>query len=39
LRLADELGVDIDTLDIDLGGVKTLGDLVRVAQEFSSQKK
>lgn len=32
LRLADELGVNVEELDIELGDVKTLGDLVRVAQ-------
>jgi len=35
LRLADELGINIDELDIELGEVKTLGDLVRVAQTLS----
>jgi hypothetical protein len=35
LRLADELGVDVVELDIELGEVKTLGDLVRVAQTLS----
>ncbi len=35
LRLADELGVDVVELDLELGEVKTLGDLVRVAQTLS----
>jgi acyl carrier protein len=35
LRLADELGVDVVELDIELGEVKTLGDLVRVAHTLS----
>lgn len=35
LRLADELGVDVVELDIELGEVKTFGDLVRVAQTLS----
>jgi acyl carrier protein len=35
LKLADELGVDVVGLDIELGEVKTLGDLVRVAQTLS----
>ena len=35
LKLADELGVDVVELDIELGEVKTLGDLVRVAQTLS----
>lgn len=35
LRLADELGVDVVALDVELGEVKTLGDLVRVAQTLS----
>ena len=35
LRLADELGVNVDELDIELGEVRTLGDLVRVAHTLS----
>ncbi len=35
LRLADELGVNVDELDLELGEVKTFGDLVRVAQTLS----
>ena len=38
LRLADELGVNVDELDLELGEVKTLGDLVRVAQTLSLAK-
>jgi acyl carrier protein len=35
LRMADELGVQLDELDLELGEVKTVGDLVRVAQTLS----
>jgi acyl carrier protein len=37
LRLGDELGIDITEagVELDLGEVKTLGDLVRVAQTLS----
>jgi acyl carrier protein len=35
LRLADELGVDVVALDVELGEVRTLGDLVRVAETLS----
>ena len=35
LRLADELGVNVEELDIELGDVKTLGDLVRVAHALA----
>jgi acyl carrier protein len=32
LRIGDEIGVDVMDVDIELGAVKTLGDLVRVAE-------
>jgi acyl carrier protein len=35
LRLADELGVSVDDLDLELGEVKTIKDLVRVAHTFA----
>jgi acyl carrier protein len=35
LRLADELGVNVDELDLELGEVKTFGDLVRVAETLA----
>jgi acyl carrier protein len=35
LRLADELGVNVVELGVELGNVKTVGDLVGVAQELS----
>jgi acyl carrier protein len=38
LRLADELGVSIDDLDLELGEVKTIKDLVRVAHTLSRTK-
>jgi acyl carrier protein len=38
LRLGDELGVDVVELELELGDVKTLGDLVKVAHTISSMK-
>jgi acyl carrier protein len=35
LRLADELGISVDDLDLELGEVKTIKDLVRVARALS----
>jgi acyl carrier protein len=35
LRLADELGVSVDDLDLELGEVKTIKDLVRVANTLA----
>jgi acyl carrier protein len=35
VRMADELGVQLDELDLELGEVKTIGDLVRVARTLS----
>jgi acyl carrier protein len=35
LRLADELGVSVDDLDLELGEVRTIKDLVRVAHTLS----
>jgi len=35
LRLADELGISVDDLDLELGEVKTINDLVRVAHALS----
>jgi acyl carrier protein len=34
LRLGDELGVDVVESGLELGDVKTFGDLVRVAQDL-----
>jgi len=39
LRLGDELGVDVLELDLELGNVKTLGDLVMVANQILRLKK
>ena len=39
LRLADELGVNVIELGVELGNVKTVGDLVGVAQELSSSSQ
>jgi len=36
LRLADDLGVNVVELGVELGNVKTVGDLVGVAHELSS---
>ena len=38
LRLGDELGVDVVELGLELGDVKTLGDLVGVANTISKLK-
>jgi acyl carrier protein len=38
LRLGDELGVDVVELGVELGDVKTLGDLVGVADTISRLK-
>jgi acyl carrier protein len=35
LRLADELGVSVDDLDLELGEVKTIKDLVRIAHTLA----
>jgi acyl carrier protein len=35
LRLGDELGVDVLEAGVELGDMKTLGDLIRVAQTLS----
>jgi hypothetical protein len=37
LRMADELGVDAIELGVELGAVKTVGDLVGVAQALLTQ--
>jgi acyl carrier protein len=34
VRLGTELGVDVADVGLELGGVKTLGDLVRVAESI-----
>jgi acyl carrier protein len=39
LRLADELGVNVEELDVEFGDVKTLGDLMRVAQTLARSSK
>jgi len=39
LRLGDELGVDVLELGLELGEVKTLGDLVMVANQILRLKK
>jgi acyl carrier protein len=38
VRLGDELGIDIAELDLELGNIKTMGDLLRVAQMLSDTK-
>ena len=38
VRLGDELGVDVVDMGLELGDVKTLGDLVKVAHTISSTK-
>lgn len=38
LRLGDELGVDVVEMGLELGDVKTLGDLVQVADTISRSK-
>ena len=38
LRLGDELGVDVVELGIELGGVRTIGDLVAMAKTFTQLK-
>jgi acyl carrier protein len=38
LRLGDELGVDVVEMGLELGDVKTLGDLVEVANTISRSK-
>lgn len=35
VRLGDELGVDVVELGVELGGVKTVGDLIDVARTLS----
>jgi acyl carrier protein len=37
VRLGTELGVDVADVGLELGDVKTLGDLVRVAETIQSQ--
>jgi acyl carrier protein len=37
LRMADELGVNAIELGVELGTVKTVGDLVRLAQVFLTE--
>jgi len=37
LRLGDEIGVDVTESGLELGAVKTLGDLVQVAQALLEQ--
>jgi len=36
LRLGDELGVDVVELGLELGDVKTVGDLLRIATQISN---
>ena len=38
LRLGDELGVDVVEMGLELGDVKTLGDLVQVADDITRSK-
>jgi acyl carrier protein len=38
LRLGDEFGVDVVDLGLDLGELRTLGDLVRAATRISRSK-
>jgi acyl carrier protein len=37
LRLGDEFGVNVVDMDLELGAVKTFGDLVKVAQILKQQ--
>jgi len=37
LRLGDEFGVDVVNMDIELGAVKTFGDLMKVAWTLKQQ--
>jgi acyl carrier protein len=37
LRLGDEFGVNVVDMDLELGAVKTFGDLVKVAQTLKQQ--
>ena len=39
LRLGDEFGVDVAELGLDLGPVKTLGDLVNIGHNLSKIEK
>jgi acyl carrier protein len=39
LRIGDEIGVDIMEVGVELGGVKTLADLVRVAKSLELAAK
>jgi acyl carrier protein len=39
LRIGDEIGVDIMEVGVELGGVKTLADLVRVARSLELAAK
>lgn len=38
LRLGDELGVDVVELGLELGDVKTLGDLVEIARTLARSR-
>lgn len=38
VRMGDELGIDIAERELELGKIKTVGDLVRVAQMLSATK-
>jgi acyl carrier protein len=37
LRLGDEFGVDVVDMDLELGSIKTFGDLVKVARTLKQQ--
>ncbi len=39
LRIGDEIGVDVMEVGVELGGVKTFGDLVRVAHSLERAGK
>ena len=35
VRLGDELGIDVSTMDVEIGKLTTVGDLLTVARELS----
>ncbi len=39
LRIGDELGVDVMEAGVELGAVKTLGDLIRMAEDLARHAK
>jgi acyl carrier protein len=37
VRMSDELGVDVGALEVELGSVNTIGDLVRLARKLTAR--